>query len=182
MEGGTAVSGGAPREGDRTAVPLKRDALQTAERAFERSFDSLPALVEFTSEAFSTLDIDPRLLPTVDLAVEELFTNMVKYGTGSNAAVRIDVIAIDGGVEVTVIDHDVEPVDGTRAPDVEIHAPIGEREPGGLGLHLIRRMADSVDYEYTKETRQSRITLRITGAGSTARRNAANTGGANARD
>lgn len=173
---------GAPQEDDMTAVLLKRDALQTAERAFERSFDSLPALVEFTSEAFSTLDIDPRLLPTVDLAVEELFTNMVKYGTGSNAAVRIDVIAIDGGVEVTLIDHDVEPFDVTRAPDVDIHAPIGEREPGGLGLHLIRRMADSVDYEYTKETRQSRITLRITGAGSTARRNAANTGGANARD
>jgi anti-sigma regulatory factor (Ser/Thr protein kinase) len=95
--------------------------------------------------------------------------------------VRIGVIAIDAGVEVTLIDHDVEPFDVTRAPDVDIHAPIGEREPGGLGLHLIRRMADSVHYEYATETRESRITLRITGAGSTARRDTAN-GGENARD
>ncbi len=59
--------------------------------------------------------------------------------------------------------------DVTRPPDVDIDAPIEQREPGGLGLHLIRRMADSVEYEYTKETRQSRITLRITGASAAAR-------------
>jgi phosphoserine phosphatase len=176
-----AFAEGAAQEDDMTAVLLKRNAPRTAERTFERSFDSLPALVAFTSDAFAKLQIDPRLLPTVDLAVEELFTNMVKYATGSNAAVRIGVIAIDAGVEVTLIDHDVEPFDVTRAPDVDIHAPIGEREPGGLGLHLIRRMADSVHYEYATETRESRITLRITGAGSTARRDTAN-GGENARD
>lgn len=94
---------------------------------------------------------------------------MVKYGTGSNARVRIDLTAIDRGVEVTLTDHDVEAFDITRPPDVDIHAPIEQREPGGLGLHLIRRMADSVEYEYTKETRQSRITLRITGASAAAR-------------
>jgi hypothetical protein len=49
-------------------------------------------------------------------------------------------------------------------------------------LHLIRRMADCVEYDYTKETRQSRITLRITESGLAARRNAATTGGKNARD
>ena len=68
-----------------------------------------------------------------------------------------------------MLDDDVEPFDITRAPDVDIDAPIEEREPGGLGLHLIRRMVDSVEYEYVKERRQSRITLRITGAGSAAR-------------
>jgi hypothetical protein len=31
-------------------------------------------------------------------------------------------------------------------------------------------MADSIDYEYVKERRQSRLTLRFTGAGSAARR------------
>jgi len=101
--------------------------------------------------------------------VEELFTNMVKYGVGSSAPVRIEIGAIAGGVEVRLIDDDVEPFDITRMPDVDIDAPIEEREPGGLGLHLIRRMADSVEYEYVKERRQSRITLRITGAGSAAR-------------
>jgi anti-sigma regulatory factor (Ser/Thr protein kinase) len=80
------------------------------------------------------------------------------------------VTAIDGGVELTLIDRDVEPFDITRSAEVDIHAPIAEREPGGLGLHLIRRMADCVEYDYTKETRQSRIRLRITESGLAARR------------
>ena len=153
-----------------TAVLVKRADGVPAEGDFARSFDSIAALAAFTADAFARHAIDLRLLPTVDLAVEELFTNMVKYGTGSTAAVRVSVGPIDGGVEVTLIDHGVEPFDITRSPDVDIDAPIEEREPGGLGLHLIRRMADSVEYAYTQESRQSRITLRITGAGSAARR------------
>jgi phosphoserine phosphatase len=164
-----AFAEGAPQEDDMTAVLVKRTPQGKVERAFERNFDSIAALAAFTADAVAQLGIDPRVLPTVDLAVEELFTNMVKYGTGSRAAVRVELVAIAGGVELTLIDRDVEPFDITRSPDVDIHAPIEDRRPGGLGLHLIRRMADSVEYEYAKETRQSRITLRITGAGPAAR-------------
>ena len=40
--------------------------------------------------------------------------------------------------------------------------PIEQRAPGGLGLHLIRRLVDSIEYEYSEEARQSRITFRKT--------------------
>jgi anti-sigma regulatory factor (Ser/Thr protein kinase) len=143
------------------------------ERAFARDFEAIAALAAFTEEAFERFGIDPMLLPTVDLAVEELFTNMVKYGGGSGADVRVGVAAVVGGVELTLIDRDVDPFDITRAPEVDIGRPIEERDPGGLGLHLIRRMADSVDYRYSAQTRESRITLRITSAGVAKRRAAA---------
>ena len=74
----------------------------TAHRAFKRSFDSLPAIVAFTRDAFVRQRIDPRLLQVVDFALEELFTNMVKYSAMSDAEVRIDITGIDGGVEVTL--------------------------------------------------------------------------------
>jgi phosphoserine phosphatase len=161
---------GASQQDDMTAVLVKRSDLRAEHRLFDRSFESIPAMVAFTAGAFERMDVDAQLLPSVDLAVEELFTNMVKYGTGSTAAVHLGLTAIDGGVEVTLIDHDVEPFDITQSPDVDIDAPIERRKPGGLGLHLIRRIADSVEYEYAKESRQSRIRLRITAAGSAAPR------------
>ncbi len=164
-----AFSEGAPQEDDMTAVLVKRVDTGVARGTFERSFDALAAMAAFTADAFARFEIDTRLLPTVDLAVEELFTNMVKYGVGSTEPVRIELAAIAGGVELRMIDDDVEPFDITRSPDVDIDAPIEEREPGGLGLHLIRRMADSVAYEYVEERRQSRLTLRFTGAGPVAR-------------
>ena len=118
----------------------------------------------FNAEAFALYNIDPGFLPTVDFVVEELFTNMVKYSPESSADVRIDVAAIDGGVEVTITDYDVEPFDVTKAPDADVKLPIDQRRPGGLGMHLIRRLLDSIEYEYSKERRQSRITFRKTKA------------------
>ena len=165
-----AFAQGAPQEDDMTAVLVKRQSPLWARASFDRNFDALESMTAFSATAFTQMGVDERLLPIVDLAVEELFTNMVKYGVGSSAPVRIEIGAIAGGVEVRLIDDDVEPFDITRMPDVDIDAPIEEREPGGLGLHLIRRMADSVEYEYEKERRQSRITLRFTSAGLSARR------------
>ena len=134
----------------------------TVSAAFRRSFDAIPEIFALTADTFAREGIDTRLLPSVDLALEELFTNMVKYSPMSEAEVRIEMIGIEGGVEVTMIDYDVEPFDMTKAPEVDVTLPIGARRPGGLGLHLIRRMLDSIDYEYSGESRQSRITFRKT--------------------
>ena len=106
--------------------------------------------------------MDSGLLPTVDLVLEELFTNMVKYSPAGGAFVRIAMAPAPGGVEVTLTDYDVERFDVTQAPDADINLPIEKRRPGGLGLHLIRRLVDSMQYEYSNETRQSRITFRKT--------------------
>ncbi len=137
----------------------------TVQCVFARNFDSLPAMVAFTRGAFAGEGIDAALLPAVDFALEELFTNMVKYSATSDADVQVEITGIADGVEVTLIDSDVDAFDVTRAPDADIGLPIEEREAGGLGLHLIRRLLDSIEYEYKSETRQSRITFRKTQAG-----------------
>jgi anti-sigma regulatory factor (Ser/Thr protein kinase) len=96
--------------------------------------------------------------------------------------VRLDLSALGSGVEVALTDRDVDPFDITRAPEVDITRVIEERVPGGLGLHLVRQMADEVEYDYNEATRESRITLRISSAGVAARRAAAMRGGDDARD
>jgi len=163
LESVQAFANGAPQEDDITVVLVKRGpAAETAHRAFRRSVDSLQEIFDFTSATFARLQIDASFLHAIDFTVEELFTNMVKYSKMSDAAVDLTISRIAGGVEVTLTDRDVEPFDITQAPDVDINMPIEQRRPGGLGLHLIRRMVDSIDYEYIKETRQSRITFRKT--------------------
>ncbi len=178
-----AFAQGAPQADDITVVLIKREPTTTGlHRAFKRSFDSIEDIFAFTSEAFASLQIDPALLPVVDLAVEELFTNMVKYSTMSSAAVRIDLSKIDDGVEVTLTDYDVEPFDVSQAPDADIDLPVEQRKPGGLGLHLIRRLVDCVHYEYFAESRESRITFRKTQAGASASDRGTVAGSANAHD
>ena len=97
--------------------------------------------------------------------MEELFTNMVKYSPGGAARIDIGLAAITDGVEVTLTDYDVERFDVTAAPDAVTDLPIEQRRPGGLGLHLIRRLVDAIDYDYSEVDRRSRITFRKTVSG-----------------
>jgi anti-anti-sigma factor len=131
-------------------------------RSFRRSLQSLEDIFAFTAEIFARHQLDARLLPAVDLTLEELFTNMVKYGKTGESEVRLDLTRVPGGVELTLTDPGVEFFDVTRSSDVDVTLPIEQRAPGGLGLHLIKKMVDFIEYQYLEESRTSRITFRKT--------------------
>ena len=54
-------------------------------------------------------------------------------------------------------DFDVERFDPTQTPPVDTSRPIAERRAGGLGIHLVRQIADRIHYDY--QGRDSTITV-----------------------
>ena len=153
---------GAPQEDDVTAVLIRRETERVASAAFGRNYDSLGAIFAFIEATFASHGVDAALKPPVELAIEELFTNMVKYGKTGEGQVRLTLSRITRGVEATLIDHGAAPFDVTRFPDVDVDLPLEQREPGGLGIHLARRMVDSIKYEYREDLQQTRIIIRKT--------------------
>ena len=127
-------------------------------KTYKRNFDQLAAIVADTADFFAKQSIDDSLRMKVDLSLEELFVNMVNYNTETDRDIHVEMRPIEGGVEVSLTDYDVERFDPTLAKAVDVDAPLSERTPGGLGLYLVLKMADSIHYEYHDRT--SRITFR----------------------
>ena len=132
-------------------------------REYKRSFDQISKLVADTERFFADEQIDKSLRMKVDLSLEELFVNMVIYNTESKRDIQVEMNPIEGGIEISLTDYDVERFDPTIAKEVNIDAPLSDRTPGGLGLYLVLKMADSIHYEYHNRTSKITFTNRLAG-------------------
>ena len=128
-------------------------------RGFRREIDALDEIFRFLEDFVAEAAIDERAAFTINLVAEELFTNMVRHNTGGGDVVDLSIERVGDVVRLGLIDFDVEPFDPADVPAPLTAATIGERRPGGLGLHLVQTMVDDVKFDYEPETRRLRVSV-----------------------
>ncbi len=139
-------------------VRISFASLQTMERLFQRNVDSLKDVFIFVKTFSAEAGLGERTVFYLEFIIEELFTNMVKYNPRTTADIRVALERFRSELVVTIVDPDSERFDLMDAPPVDITQSLDERKIGGLGIHLVKTMADSVGYEY--KDRQSKIVIR----------------------
>jgi serine/threonine-protein kinase RsbW len=83
----------------------------------------------------------------VRLILEEVVLNLIDHAKGWLTD-RINVsIDLEPGRIVLVLEEDSAPFDPRKAPAFDQAKPLEERGPRGMGIHLLRTMAESVAYE-----------------------------------
>ncbi len=117
-------------------------------RSFERNIDALHDVFDFTSKFADSNNVDETAAFAMNLAIEELFTNIVKYSSGGGNRISILLNICDKTLIIKLTDFDVEPFDITRADRVDVMKSLEERSVGGIGLHLVRNVVDKITYEY----------------------------------
>ena len=108
-----------------------------------RQVDAFVAV--FVSEQGIAADDAARIM----ILLEELITNLMKYGYTDRAEPGVVEIALalDGSLlEIEFID-DGCAFDPSAGPLPEFGEPLEERQVGGLGLHLLRSLTEVVRYE-----------------------------------
>ena len=104
-------------------------------------------------------EIPSRTLYAVNLALDEVVTNVVLHGfdeaAGQEIAVRMETV--DGEFRSEVRDGGRE-FDPMSAPLPDLSAALHERTLGGLGIHLVRSLMDRV--EYRREDAKNVLTMR----------------------
>ncbi len=84
----------------------------------------------------------------INLALEEAVSNVILYAYPKETDGLVDVEAYlrKSSLEFIIVDSGI-PFDPTAAPEVNLDAPAEDRPIGGLGIHLVRELMDSVSYE-----------------------------------
>lgn len=113
--------------------------------------NSRDAIAPASEEAESWLQSyqpSPQVLHLVLLAIEELVTNCIQYGydDAREHTILIVLSIEDHNLTMTVID-DGHPFDPLARPAPDLSLEVEDRPVGGLGIHLLRRLADHMAYE-----------------------------------
>ncbi len=127
------------------------------EKRFARDLEALGDIHTFISEFAGQNELDSATTYAINLAVEELFVNMVRYNKRGENAISVGLRREGDEIKISLIDFDVDPFDITQFEEFDTTQSLSQRRAGGLGIHLTRSVMDSICYEYAD--RQSKITL-----------------------
>jgi serine/threonine-protein kinase RsbW len=120
---------------------------------------AIPPLIEWVEQRCQEAGVGSALIFKMMLAIEEAAINVVSYGFAEvppphRIRVRLDIDEARCAAEL--IDNG-RPFDPSAAPPPDVAEPLEEREPGGLGIHLLRTMADRI--EYRRENGENRLRI-----------------------
>jgi serine/threonine-protein kinase RsbW len=122
------------------------------QHSYRKDISSLDEILSALATELAPCDPTSAAVYAVTLAVEELFTNMVKYSPPGSGTVGL-AVAVEparGGrrCRIALTEPGVPSFDPTRVPDVDTVRYLEERKIGGLGIHLVRRMVDDLEHAY----------------------------------
>jgi len=91
--------------------------------------------------------LSPQAYYAMNLALEEIVMNVVSHGyqDGDDRLITVEVAITPGEVTARVED-EAPAFDPLQVPDPDTTAPLEQRHPGGLGIHLSKRMLDGLQY------------------------------------
>jgi anti-sigma regulatory factor (Ser/Thr protein kinase) len=115
--------------------------------------DDLPALMRLVQTACVELDASPGEQHDLLLIAEEACVNVMHHaypdGAGGGMTLQLSAAPHETGWLVTLSVEDAgTPFDPLAPPLPDTGASVEEREIGGLGILLIRELADHVAYRY----------------------------------
>jgi len=140
----------AEQSDDLTLLVVRRTETSTnTTLTLTNTINELDRLEPFLEEFFQQNGLAPELLSKIDLALEEAMANVIMYAypEGTEGDVTLSMKVEDNAIRMEISDSSV-PFNPLQQQEADLDVPLEKRKIGGLGIHLIKEIMDSVAYEY----------------------------------
>ena len=105
-------------------------------------------LTGFVDRVREEYNLAPALASRINLALEEAVCNVIMYAYPEGTAGTLDLDAVREGnrLQFTLSDRG-KAFDPTAVPEADLTTRVEDRPIGGLGIHLVRSIMDSIRYK-----------------------------------
>ncbi len=114
-------------------------------------YKNLIVIANFVTEWAIEAGLGERAVYAVQMAVDEACSNIIEhaYGGEGKGDIHLQCQSLNDGLQITITDLGAgfEP-DAVSAPN--LHAPLEERDSGGLGLFLMKQLMDEVKFNFSE--------------------------------
>lgn len=108
----------------------------------------IPRLAEIIAEFCGRHGLSADVEFDLNLALDEIIVNVIRHGYQDQGPHEIGVsFALDGGELTVSVEDDGVPFNPLEAPPPNLNVPFEERQPGGLGIHLVKNLMDELQYQ-----------------------------------
>ncbi len=124
------------------------DLLFSRDLTLQNDIEQVPLLTQFVDEVCESIGLPSATAMQMNLALEEAVVNCMKYAYPLGVVGNINISARASNVRLKfVISDSGIPFDPTAHAAADTTLPAEERPIGGLGIHLVRTIMDSINYE-----------------------------------
>ena len=114
--------------------------------------ENIDIVTDYVNEQLEGMDCSMRSITQIDIALDELFSNICRYAYGDevgHVTIYVEENEDAGTVSITLEDEGI-PFDPLSHDDPDVTLGIEERQIGGLGIFMVKRTMDQVYYEYSE--------------------------------
>ncbi len=127
-------------------------------KIFKSTTNALSEVRQFVDENAINFGFDEKEVSEIILAVDEACTNVIKHAYKGDPNYEFEVRIVAGGTEFQIVVRDwgagFKP---EEVPVPNIREKAGRHKAGGLGIFLMRKLMDTVEYQGREAANEVRL-------------------------
>lgn len=114
----------------------------------EAKVENIDVVTNFVNDILEENCCPMKIQMQIDVVIDEIFGNISYYAYGAGGGKASIQAGIEKGMIVLVFIDQGIPYNPLENKDPDITLNLEEREIGGLGIYMVKKIMDEVSYEY----------------------------------